>query len=188
MLHRCCYVLIAIVGAWCASIEATVLLPAEFREIVNGSEVIAYGRVVDTTVEAGAERSRVETLVTLRVDTYLKGGPGETIIFKVPGGQVGRYRTIMVGAPMLSPGDEAVVFLNVRGAERPALFGLNQGLFRVRIDDRTKRRIVVPPALIARGNEPEAVVRGSTARRPLPLESFGAQVQTVLAEATRGVR
>jgi hypothetical protein len=189
MLHRrCCYVLIALVGAWCASIEATVLLPAEFREIVNGSEVIAYGRVVDTTVEEGADRSRVETLVTLRVDTYLKGGPGETIVFKVPGGQVGRYRTIMVGAPMLSPGDEAVVFLNVRGAERPALFGLNQGLFRVRIDSRTRRRIVVPPAIMARGDATEVVVRGSTARRSVPLEFFGAQVQSVLAQIARGAR
>jgi hypothetical protein len=188
MLHRRGSVLLALIVAWCVPIEATVLLPAEFREIVNGSEVIAYGRVVETTVDEGVDRTRVETLVTLRVDTYLKGGPGETIVFRVPGGQVGRYRTVMVGAPVLSPGDEAVVFLSVRGAGLPALFGLNQGLFRVRVDSRTRRRIVVPPAIMARGDAPEVVVRGSTTRRSVPLEFFGAQVQTVLAESPRGAR
>ena len=191
MLHRrCCVLLViaAMAGICHASLNATVLLPAEFREIVNGSEVIAFGRVVDTTVEESDGRTRVETLVTLRVDTYLKGGLGDTLVFKVPGGQVGRYRTIMIGAPAFTPGDEAVVFLTVRGGDRPAVFGLNQGVFRVRVDAQTKRRIVVPPALLARTASPETVVRGSGSRRSVPLEIFGAQVQTVMAEAARGVR
>jgi hypothetical protein len=59
----------------------------------------------------------------------------------------------------------------------------------VRLDDQTKRRVVTPPALMARGEAPEAIVRGSVERRPVPLETFGVQVQTVLAEAvTRGAR
>jgi hypothetical protein len=191
MLHRRCCVslVIATMAGIChASLGATVLLPAEFREIVNGSEVIAFGRVVDTTAEESDGRTRVETLVTLRVDAYLKGGRGDTLVFKVPGGQVGRYRTIMVGAPAFTPGDEAVVFLTVRGADRPSVFGLNQGVFRVRVDAQTKRRLVVPPALLARTASPETVVRGSVSRRSVPLETFGAQVQAVMAEAARGVR
>lgn len=171
------------------ALPATVLVPADFREIVTGADVIAYGRVLDTTVESSGDRRRVDTLVTLQVGTYLKGGPGETIVFRVPGGQVGRFKNVTVGAPQFVVGEEAVVFLNLRGSDRPYVFGLNQGVFRVRLNARTKRRLVTPPALMARTDAPQAVVRGDAARRPVPLETFGAEVRTVLAEtAARGTR
>lgn len=171
------------------ALRATVLLPAEFREIVNGADIIAYGRVVETSVEQGDDRKRVETVVTFQVGTYLKGGPGDTLVFKVPGGTVGRYRNVLVGAPQFAVGDEAVLFLNSRGRETPSVFGLNQGVFRVALDAATRRRMVTPP-LLARGEAPEPVIRGAAARRPLPLETFGAQVRAVLdgAPAARSVR
>lgn len=186
MLHRLRVVLSLVACLAPAALDATVLVPAEFREIVTGSQIIAFGRVVDTTAEMSEDRKRVDTLVTLRVDTYLKGGPGETVVFTVPGGQVGRYRNVMVGAPTFEAGEEAVFFLTARG-EGHYIFGLSQGLFRVRTDQETRRRIVVPPALMARGDAQEVVVRGSAARRSVPLETFGAQVQAILAEA-RGAR
>jgi hypothetical protein len=169
------------------ALRATVLLPAEFREIVNGADIIAYGRVVDTSVQQSDDRKRVETLVTFQVSTYLKGGPGETLVFRVPGGTVGRYRNVLVGAPQFARGDEAVLFLNSRDRDLPSVFGLNQGVFRVARDRGTQRRMVAPP-LLARGETAEIVVRGATARRSLPLETFGAQVRAVLGDAARGVR
>jgi hypothetical protein len=187
MLYRA--VVLLMLCACPIALRATVLVPAEFREIVNGADIIAYGRVVDITVEWSDDRKRVDTLVTLQVGTYLKGGPGESLVFKVPGGTIGRFRNVLVGAPQFTEGEEAVVFLNVRGSDLPFVFGLNQGVFRVRLDDPTKRRMVVPPALMSRGQSPEVVVRGSAARKVLPLETFGAQVQTVLAEtAARSAR
>ncbi len=173
-----------------AATGATVIVPAEFREIVNGADIIAYGRVIDTTVQMSHDRKRVDTLVTLQVGTYLKGGPGETIVFSVPGGQVGRFRNVTVGAPQFVVGEEAVVFLNARAADRPFVFGLNQGVFRVRLDGRTSRRVVTPPPLMVQGDAREVLVRGSVARRPVALETFGARVQSVLAEAdaARSVR
>jgi hypothetical protein len=170
-----------------SALRATVLLPAEFREIVNGSDIIAYGRVIETRVERSDDRKTIDTLVTFQVGTYLKGGPGDTLVFKVPGGTIGRFRNVLVGAPRFSTGDEAVLFLNSRGREFPSVFGLNQGVFRVSVDTATRRRMVAPP-LLARGDTPEVVVRGDRSRRPLPLETFGAEVQTVLREAPRGVR
>ena len=166
------------------ALRATVLLPAEFREIVNGSDIIAYGRVTETRVEWSDDRKNVDTLVTFQVGTYLKGGPGEALVFKVPGGTIGRYRNVLVGAPQFNAGDEAVLFLNSRGREFPSVFGLNQGVFRVSLDTDTQRRMVTPP-LLARGDTPEVVVRGAASRRSLPLETFGAQVLTVLRETAR---
>jgi hypothetical protein len=189
MLHRYSLVLLLGLCVAPAGLRATVLVPAEFREVVNGSDIIAYGRVVDVTAEWSDDRKRIDTLVTLQVGTYLKGGPGDTIVFRVPGGQIGRYRNVLVGAPIFAAGDEAVVFLKAGGNEAASIFGLNQGLFRVRFDERSHRRLVVPPAVMARGDSPEAVVRGSAVRTSVPLETFGAQVRSVLGEAAaRGGR
>jgi hypothetical protein len=170
-----------------AVVRATVLLPAEFREIVGGSQIIAYGRVVDSVAELSDDRKRIETIVTFEVETYLKGGPGETLTFRVPGGQVGRYRSITVGAPVLESGTEAVLFLRKPDNGLPYVFGLNQGVFRVQRDPRTQRRLVVPP-LIARSDTPEKVVRGAVSRQPMPIEAFGAQVRSVMAELADGRR
>ncbi|MGB2715041.1 MAG: hypothetical protein WBC51_12735 [Vicinamibacterales bacterium] len=170
-----------------SAVRATVLLPAEFREIVGDSQIIAYGRVVDAVSELSDDRKRIETIVTFEVETYLKGGPGETLTFRVPGGQVGRYRSITVGAPVLEAGNEAVLFLRKPERGLPYVFGLNQGVFRVQRDTRTQRRLVAAP-LLARGETPESVVRGAASRQPMPLETFGAQVRSVMAELAEGRR
>ena len=168
--------------------RATVLLPAEFREIVEQSQIIVYGRVLEAVAELSDDRKRIETVVTFEVGTYLKGGAAGTITFRVPGGQIGRYRSVTVGAPVFESGDEAVLFLNRRNAAAlPSIFGLNQGVFRVQRDARTRQRIVMSP-LLARGQVPETVVRGAASRRPMPLETFGAQVRSIMAQLSGEAR
>jgi hypothetical protein len=163
--------------------SATVLVPAEFREIVGGSEIIAYGRVVDVRPEWADGRRWVNTVVTIDVVTYFKGGSDSSIDFTVPGGTLGRYRSVLIGAPVFARGDEAVLFLTTRDTERPRVFGLNQGVFRVRVDSSTGRRLVVPPPLIAKAaaDTPERVTRGALGRRPLAVDAFGARVREVMA-------
>ena len=174
--------LVVVAMAACAgSADATVLLPAEFREIVGGSEIIVYGRVVDAAAEMSVDRKQIDTVVTFEVGTYLKGGHGETLTFRVPGGQIGRFRSVTVGAPTFVPGDEVVLFLRRREDGLPYVFGLNQGVFRVQREARTQRRMVLPP-LMARADGPEPVVRGGASRSPMALEAFGAQVSAVIAE------
>ena len=163
-------------------VHATVLVPAEFREVVQGSALIAYGRVVDVRAQWGDGRARIDTVVTVEVASWLKGGSDQEITFKVPGGEMGRYRSVIVGAPVFQPGDEAVVFLKSDGSDLPIVFGLNQGVFRVRIDATTGRRMVVPPPLMATSNGAEVVTRGAANRKPVALDEFGAQVRAVLAQ------
>lgn len=161
-------------------LHATVLLPAEFREIVNGSQVIVYGRVTAVRAVESDARRRIDTIVTLDAATYLKGGPADTVTFRVPGGRIGRYRSFMVGAPEFSVGDEVVLFLRADGPVVPQVFGLNQGVYRVRVDAETGRRMVVPPALVAAGDTPEMVARGAANRRPVALDAFGAQIRAAM--------
>jgi hypothetical protein len=173
---------------WVAQdLRATVLLPAEFREVVAGSQIIVYGRVSDVRPEWSIDRSRIDTIVSIDAASYLKGGPGDTVTFRVPGGQIGRYRNVVVGAPEFREGEEVVLFLSAAGPSIAHVFGLSQGVYRVRSDTRTGQRVVVPPVLMAAGDAPQAVRRGDRTRQPLPLESFAASVRTAMAR-TGGAR
>ena len=49
----------------------------------------------------------------------------------MPGGEVGRYRRVIVGVPRFAAGDEVVVFLRGAAPALPTVFGLSQGLYRV---------------------------------------------------------
>ena len=163
-----------------AAPRATVLVPIEFRELVGVSSTIVHGRVIDVRAEWIDGRRAIETFVTIEAEEYYKGGSAETITVRVPGGQMGRYRTVFVGAPEFKEGDEVVLFLRNYGG-RIAIVGLSQGAFRVAAD-RSGRRVVTSPVLMGRpGADVEPVVRGDAARRPLAVQAFGDLVKRVVA-------
>ena len=118
---------------------ATVIAPAELGDVVSGSHVIVHGRVVEVRSMTTPDRRSIFSLVTLRVDEALKGRPGRTVTFRVPNGQVGRYRRIVVGAPEFAMGDEVVVFLQGQAPQVPTLFGLSQGVYRVSRQTASRR-------------------------------------------------
>lgn len=159
---------------------ATVHVAAEWSEVVVAAQVIAHGRIVDVRPRATADRRRVETLVTLQVATYLKGDWGPTVTFVVPGGQVGRYRTIVLDAPRFVAGEEVVLFLGAHGPSIAYVLGLNQGVFRVMRDPASGDRLVSPVPVVGEGTEWTPVVRGDRSRGRLTLAEFARQVQRVL--------
>ena len=167
-----------------AGLRATVVVPVEFRELVTTTPIIVHGRVTDVRAALVDGRSAVETFVTIEAGEYLRGNLGEHVTFRVPGGEVGRYRTIFVGAPVFRTGDEVVLFLKVARGTVPFLAGFNQGAYRVADDRESGRRVVTAPILMGRaGQVAEPVVRGASARRPMPIETFRDAVRQVLAEA-----
>lgn len=161
-------------------LRATVLIPSDFREIVSGSQIIVHGRVGDIRAEWIEGRRRIESVITLQPSAFYRGTPAPAVTFRVPGGQIGRYKSVTVGAPEFRPGEEVVLFLKAQGPSVPQVFGLNQGVFRVSVDRRTGGRLVMQPIVTAKGAAPEPVVRGAGARRPLPLDQFAAQIEAVL--------
>jgi hypothetical protein len=171
--------------------SATVIVPAEFNDIVGGSAIIAYARIVDVRAQWADGRRWIDSVVTADVLTYLKGeSEQQTISFKVPGGRLGRYRSVVVGAPDFVRGEEAVLFLKTHGGELPDVFGLNQGVFRIRIDSVTGQRVVVPPVMkaVQPGADPQPVVRGAVDRKPLSFESFGARVREAMASKAASLK
>ena len=177
------FVLFATLLTLPVALGATVIVPNDFRELVTTTPVIVHGRVTDVRSALVDGRRSVETFVTIAADEYLKGDLGEHVTFRVPGGEVGRYRTVFVGAPGFTRGDEVVLFLRTQRAALPFIVGLNQGAYRVVADRQTGRRMVTAPIVMGNGAPgAERIVRGDLMRRPLPIESFRDVVRNVLAQ------
>src|SRR5581483_1285311 len=110
------------------SLRATVIVPADLGELTREARSIARGRVSAVDARWSDDRRTVETLVTLKVDTYLKGPLGDTLQFRVPGGSIGRYRRVFVGAPEFTVDDRVIVFLGASGPVVPYIVGFSQGV------------------------------------------------------------
>jgi hypothetical protein len=156
-----------------------VVVPAEFGEMLAGSETVVHGRVVDVRSYDTAGRKTIETRITVQVIESLKGDAGQVVYFRVPGGQVGRYRRVMVGAPSFTAGEELVLFLRGRAPVVPQPFGLTQGVYRV-ARDAAGRGTVAPMMQ----QTPGRITRGDPARRPFDIQAFTAMVRS-MAESPR---
>jgi hypothetical protein len=171
----------AVLALLCAFIAspalATTIAPADFTAMVAGSHVIVHGTILDVRAQAGGGRRTIETFVTVAVATPLKGESADTVVFRVPGGQVGRYRRVMVGAPEFAVGEEVVLFLSGRAPAMPMPFGLNQGVYRV---TRGGAGAMVAPLVTEASGR---IVRGDPARRPMALDAFAREVRTAARRA-----
>ena len=72
----------AVLLALSVSLQATVLVPIEFRELVNTAPVIVAGRVADVRAEWVDGRRSIETFVTVTAGEYLKGNLGDTLTLR----------------------------------------------------------------------------------------------------------
>lgn len=165
-----------------APAQASTMLPADFRVIVADATVIVRGRVTDVRAVRSA-LGEVETVATIAVEAVLKGEASSFVSMRVPGGTIGRYRTVMPGAPRVTPGDAGVYLL--KRAPGGALWpvGLASGIYRVTTSNG--RAMVTPPVvpgITAAANGP--VVRGDARRKALPLSEFESIVSLVVRGAS----
>jgi hypothetical protein len=161
-------------------LSALTVKPLSFPELVAESGAVVHGRVAEVRGQWTADRSGIESLITIDAIDYLKGQWGEHVTVRVPGGQVGTFINLIPGAPRLAEGDRVVLFLKASGPSIPVITGTSQGVYRVAMDTQSGTAMVVPPVV-----EAGAVVtpRGDLARRPLSLPAFADAVRR--AEAAR---
>ena len=176
-------VTVSLVLALASTARATVVVPADLGELSRDAIAIVRGRVARVDTQFTEDRGTIETLVTLEVESYLKGALGQTIRFKVPGGELGRFRSIVVGTPEFIVDQHVVVFLGARGPSVPYIVGFNQGVFRVVRAADNSGWLVTPPANLPAVGASVRIVRGDPARRPLPLADFEQKVRTLAGGA-----
>jgi len=170
-----------LVTAAAARPSATVVVAADLGELARDARAIPRGRVVAVEGRWTDDRRTIETLVTLEVDGYLKGALGGTLQFRVPGGELGRFRSVVIGAPEFAVGQRVILFLGAAGPMVPYILGFNQGVYRIS-SAADGQWIVTPPALLPAAVA-SRIVRGDPERRPLPLADFEARVRALAGGA-----
>ena len=163
--------------------QATVLIPADLGELSRDALAIARGRVTALDAQWTEDRGTIETIVTLEVESYLKGGLGSTLKFRVPGGELGRFRSIVVGAPEFAVDQPIVVFLGARGPSMPHVLGLSQGVFRMARASDNSGWLVTSPVLLPATTGAVRVVRGDPSRRAVALTDFEHTVRSLAGGA-----
>jgi hypothetical protein len=170
--------------------QAIVYVAADFQTLVKEARAIVLGRIVSLDAEWTEGRRGIETLISLEVETTLKGSAGDSIVVRVPGGQMGPYLSVMPGAPRFVEGQEVILFLAGDPPALPHILALGQGVFRIVRDPATGARTVVPELLRSSGDSAVHVIRGDLMRRPTSLDRFILDVRGLALPAIppKGVR
>lgn len=166
--------------------RATVLVPIAFRQLVATAPVIVHGRVQGVRATWVDGRRALQTLVTIDASEYFKGDLGRTVTIAVPGGELGRYRTVFIGAPVFRPGDEVVLFLKPTGAAHPFVIGLNEGVFRVVGERGSAGRLVTPPVVTGASiDDGDVTPRARLPRRAMAWDRFRRVLQQLVSAEAR---
>jgi hypothetical protein len=162
-----------------ATVTATVIVPTDFKDVVTLSTIIVRGHVTDTRGIVRPEGG-IETVVTVAVDSVIKGQPDGFVSLRLPGGQVGNSRMVTIGAPTLKVGQQAVLFLKPGpdNALRPV--ALSMGVYPVLPDATSGRFVVLPPPVAGRTMSGRTIVRGDVRRKPISVQEFEALVKLVM--------
>ena len=101
----------------------------------------------------------------------------------MPGGELGRLRSIVVGAPAFEVDQRVVVFLGARGPSVPHLLGMSQGVFRMTRASDNSGWLVTSPVLLPASAGSVRLVRGDPSRRAIALADFEQTVRTLAGGA-----
>jgi hypothetical protein len=165
--------------------SATIVVSLDLAQLVQSADIVACGRVVDVSV-VRMEGRYSDTIVTLAPSALLKGEVDGDIVFRVPGGETGRYRTVVVGAPVLRVNDELVVFLAGQPPRIPHVVGFSQGVLPIMRDDARRPVVLAPP--VAEGMGGQRVVRGGAPTRVMMLSTFADDVRAMVEGRLRRER
>ena len=166
-------------GLTAATLFASTFLSAEFREVVSEASTIVRGRVTDVRAMRSSAGD-VESVVTIAVETALKGSAETFVSMRLPGGTIGRYRTVMPGAPVMQVGEQAVFFLKRGPGNSLWPVGLAQGIYRVSSTAGSPGMVQAPVLSGVTTNAVGAVVRGDVRRKALPVTEFESLVRLLL--------
>lgn len=176
---RTMFTVVVMLAMLAAVARATVVVPVDLSELSHEARAIARGRIIAVDARWSDDRRSIETIVTMAAETYLKGQLGDVVQFRVPGGVLGRYRSVMVGAPQFVTGQRVIVFLGARGPTVPYVLGLNQGVFHMAQSETGEWTVVPPPLSVPDG----PIVRGRVSRPAARLSDFERDVRALVETA-----
>ena len=118
-------------------------------ELVENSDTIVAGEVLDMRSAWTADRREIFTTVTLRTDRRFKGAGRNLVRFRVPGGTVGDTRMTATHSAQFMVGERALVFLTGESGRLPRVTSGEAGKRHLRTDEDGIDRILPGFALAA---------------------------------------
>ena len=111
-------------------------------ELVENSDAIVAGEVLDMRSAWTADRREIFTTVTLRTERRFKGGARNLVRFRVPGGTVGDTRMTATHSAQFMVGERALVFLSGESGRLPRVTSGEAGKRHLRTDEDGSDRIL----------------------------------------------
>ena len=111
-------------------------------ELLEHSETVVAGEVLDMRSEWTADRRSIFTTVTLRADRRFKGSGQNPVRFRIPGGTVGDTRLFVTHHPRFRVGERALVFLSGKSGRLPEVVGGTAGKRHLRAAEDGADRIL----------------------------------------------
>ena len=124
-------------------------------DLVENSDTIVAGEVLDMRSAWTADRREIFTTVTLRTERSFKGTARNLVRFRVPGGTVGDTRMIATHSAQFSVGERALVFLSGESGRLPHVTSGEAGKRHLRADENDADRILPGFALDESGGRNE---------------------------------
>ena len=124
-------------------------------DLVENSDTIVAGEVLDMRSAWTADRREIFTTVTLRTERSFKGTARNLVRFRVPGGTVGDTRMIATHSAQFSVGERALVFLSGESGRLPHVTSGEAGKRHLRADENGADRILPGFALDESGGRNE---------------------------------
>jgi len=111
-------------------------------ELVENSDTIVAGEVLDMRSAWTADRREIFTTVTLRTERRFKGGGRDLVRFRVPGGTVGDTRMTATHSAQFMVGERALVFLTGESGRLPRVTSGEAGKRHLRTGEDGTDRIL----------------------------------------------
>lgn len=111
-------------------------------ELVENSDTIVAGEVLDMRSAWTADRREIFTTVTLRAERGFKGNARNLVRFRIPGGTVGDTRMMATHSAQFMVGERALVFLSGESGRLPRVTSGEAGKRHLRTGEDGTDRIL----------------------------------------------
>jgi hypothetical protein len=161
----------------------TTLLAVDLPTLSHSAELIVVGTVRASAPRLTLDGRRVITDTEIQVSEVLKGkADGPTVVVMQAGGIVGDIGQRVEGTARFTVGEEVVVFLDRRGADRFAVTAMSQGKFKVERSTDGKAVYAVPEgATSVMLLDPLTQTETSSPLKAMPLAELKSKIASALA-------
>lgn len=137
--------LLAFLPVGASTVKATTMVELPLDRMIEEAESVFVGKVESTGTRMAVLEGRATpmTITRFRVTRWLKGGDGEVVSIREPGGVWARGSYRVEGTPRYAVGEEVVVFLERDPEGHLRTYGRVQGKFVVKPANEIAPKTVV---------------------------------------------